>query len=1057
MRRSTPARNHNRAPAPTLALLALAGVAQLAQAQSVVYRYQENFDAYATTTSPFGPPSLTANGWIFRNQSANRTATYWRISDWVTESIVPTSGGRMLAANANWDNGTRIISSWMILPAVPTQQAGDVIQYVINGWAYSDNQIELRYSPSGGTSTGTTYSDVGDFTDLITSTPLTPNTWTAVSQTVPGNGRLALRWVNPQVTTYQSPSVYVDTLSITATAIDPPLPQNGETVTWTAAMSPITIRANTTIPAGGTVNVEPGVTINMQNNATLTVSGTLNLNGTQAARITVNHASNYPPAVEVINGALNAVHTTWTGQLRPSGGGQVLITDSSFVGPRGLIYSPLYMGTGYATIARTTFTNSELTISNYTLRLEDLTLSNTFARLVRDYAFMDNVVVDGKSLDVDGHLQGTWLHDLTVRNNTAGYGLGLGTSNFDIDPTVLLTNNNVPATLAGGILPGSVLPTTGNTNNYVQVASGDQGSQAIWSDAGLPYMVPSFRTQFGGSLYILPGVEVRLASDAGMINQVGDTRVLGEPENPVLFTRHHPLGKWYPLQNFDRFRHAILEGAYTAAAWPSQLGWGFMDDCIVRNNDLGVTGQAIVRKTQFLNNGLGADVSMLQDLLGETNPNAFEGNGHGVSDAHDARFNWWGSPDGPFAGDTVTAGVPFEPWRTERPDYTDYAPIVTLQKHSFIARPGNKMILTWTARDNGTIVRQRVLMSLDGDIVQGNLSEPVIVLTDNLAGDVRSFEFEVPAPVTRFFGASNIRVESIDNAGQIGWDDLHLYAEREEPGELVITSPTGGEFTAGQNMGQVCYQRQGTHPGGGSVNAYIHLENTDQWISLGGVTTNLGCLPLDLIAPWVSTDRARIVFSLFTGGGISQPEYYFGQPFTIRPHPIAGDAAPSITMSQPTEGQSVQGGSVLPIRWTASDDIGLRAFHVQVSTDAGRTWSFIARDLPADTTAYDWQLPDSTGNTDVRVKIVAVDLNFQDTAAVAAIAITPGTRTINTCSADFNGDGDTGTDQDIEAFFACIGGTCCDTCGSADFNNDGDTATDQDIEAFFRVLGGNPC
>src|SRR5207244_2329466 len=57
-------------------------------------------------------------------------------------------------------------------------------------------------------------------------------------------------------------------------------------------------------------------------------------------------------------------------------------------------------------------------------------------------------------------------------------------------------------------------------------------------------------------------------------------------------------------------------------------------------------------------------------------------------------------------------------------------------------------------------------------------------------------------------------------------------------------------------------------------------------------------------------------------------------------------------------------------------------------------------------------------------------------------------------SADFNHDGDTATDADIEAFFACIAGNCCATCGTADFNGDGDTGTDADIEAFFRVLAG---
>jgi hypothetical protein len=66
----------------------------------------------------------------------------------------------------------------------------------------------------------------------------------------------------------------------------------------------------------------------------------------------------------------------------------------------------------------------------------------------------------------------------------------------------------------------------------------------------------------------------------------------------------------------------------------------------------------------------------------------------------------------------------------------------------------------------------------------------------------------------------------------------------------------------------------------------------------------------------------------------------------------------------------------------------------------------------------------------------------------------------NACgSHDYNGDGDFGTDQDIEAFFACLGGNCCALCfcQGSDFNGDGDFGTDQDIEAFFRVLGGGNC
>jgi len=63
------------------------------------------------------------------------------------------------------------------------------------------------------------------------------------------------------------------------------------------------------------------------------------------------------------------------------------------------------------------------------------------------------------------------------------------------------------------------------------------------------------------------------------------------------------------------------------------------------------------------------------------------------------------------------------------------------------------------------------------------------------------------------------------------------------------------------------------------------------------------------------------------------------------------------------------------------------------------------------------------------------------------------------CSADFDGDGDEGTDADIEAFFIVLAGGVCPTgdCDSTDFDGDGDEGTDADIEAFFRVIAGGPC
>ncbi|HET9481787.1 MAG TPA: Ig-like domain-containing protein, partial [Candidatus Polarisedimenticolia bacterium] len=653
--------------------------------------------------------------------------------------------------------------------------------------------------------------------------------------------------------------------------------------------------------------------------------------------------------------------------------------------------------------------DSEFTVTNYTLVLRDITLNDSTSRFIRDYPFMTNVTADGKGIAVDAAPQGTLLDTVAVRNVTSppggqggstGFGLGLLDGNFLIGPSVTLTNNTYPIQIySAGILPGSRLPATGNINNLIYVPGQDHaGSSTIWADAGLPYFIAEHYAQRGGSLKILDGARVRVASGAGMASDPGYVAVYGTEERPVTFDQADPGEPWFPLQLFYRIRHAVIDGATTGAAWPSSKGWGFLDSSIVRNcSGFGVIGSGIVKKTLFQNNATGASVQFNQiDLNGNTNPNAFEGNTVGVSAAGNARYNWWGSPTGPTVadnpggtGDPVAAGVPYLPFRTVRPDFNDAPPIVQLEPHALLARPGEKLILTWKARDDGAIVSQRVILSMDGDIVQGNLVEAPIVLAGNLPGTRRSIEFTMPEPGSRWFGSSNIRVESTDDAGQIGWDDLHIYAEADEPGQLVLASPLAAVVTAGADLGPVCWQAQQINPIGGMVDAHLLLENTGEYISLGGVTTYLNCLSGSLTAPFVSTDRARIVLSLFTGGGVSQPEYYFGPAFAIRPDSRVQDAPPTVVMTSPAPGATVPGGTTLPIRWIAGDDVSVRVVHIQVSTDGGRTWSFIARDLPGNPGAYDWQVPPSAGGRDVRVKVVAVDEHFQDSSDGGAVASLP--------------------------------------------------------------------
>jgi len=106
---------------------------------------------------------------------------------------------------------------------------------------------------------------------------------------------------------------------------------------------------------------------------------------------------------------------------------------------------------------------------------------------------------------------------------------------------------------------------------------------------------------------------------------------------------------------------------------------------------------------------------------------------------------------------------------------------------------------------------------------------------------------------------------------------------------------------------------------------------------------------------------------------------------------------------------------------------------------------------------------ENLGQIDVSLwTLAALGDPYGTTLSIHADRGNPGSYTApscNPCTSDFNGDNDFGTDQDIEAFFACLAGFCCPTCDphGSDFNRDGDFGTDQDIEAFFRVLAGGSC
>jgi hypothetical protein len=321
------------------------------------------------------------------------------------------------------------------------------------------------------------------------------------------------------------------------------------------------------------------------------------------------------------------------------------------------------------------------------------------------------------------------------------------------------------------------------------------------------------------------------------------------------------------------------------------------------------------------------------------------------------------------------------PFRVTRPDFTDSPPLVTLQAPFFLAEPGTKQVLTWTAEDDDAVVSQRIVFSPANDFAL-----PVVVAAALPPGQ-RAFAWTVPPIGFQVSGSpAYVRVVSTDTAGQEGWDQAELLIPSDDlAGVATITSSLAGPFTPGQQV-DVCYVTAGTDLGFGGVDGYMFLEGDQRVFGIGGLATTSGCLG-GLEMPYVSTDTARIGLRI-NGSCCNRVKWIFSECFAIRPDPRIGDAPPEVTLLSPSSGATLAAGSVVAVTWDATDDEELRSFDVHASYDGGRTWHVVVADLPADARAFPWILPDGSETPDARVRVVARDLRFQNTSDCAGTPVT---------------------------------------------------------------------
>jgi hypothetical protein len=795
----------------------------------------------------------------------------------------------------------------------------------------------------------------------------------------------------------------------------PPIPRPGQSVTWAAANSPFQICTDLTVPRGGRVIVEAGVQLQFQAH-TLTVSGVLNAQGQTENHIIITATSNFPPAITLQGGTINMAFADVTGQIR-GGPGRMIISDTRFIGPNGLIFTldilppnlpPVF------TLTRCSFLNTQMQITDTYLRLRDCNFTNTITQVLRGYACLRGVnTVQGQSLAILREtfqaIQPLFVDGVRASNVSTAGGLSLTGGSFFLGPSNLLQGNLYPVDIEGGLLPRSAVPHTGNTNNMIWAHNG--GSQGVmrWANLGLPYLVTNL-INGGGPLTIDPGVTVKFdptVTGLAGLSIVSTRRVIakGLPNQLITFDALNPAAPWDGL-HFDT---NSTEGSNLDYAVVSRARFGVtntdnflqISNSVIQDNQIGVNtntfGILTLSKTRVFNNVTGAQATPQGSLvLSAPNllSNWFQGNGTAVQNQAastvPAELNYWGHPTGPRTpqnpggqGDPITGPIDFQPFLTAPPAIANNPPVVgmvpfgfswygittIIRPPEFVAEAGEKLILRWNVSNSASVASQRILLSPASSNFDVFGATP-IVLANNLSPTTTSREVTVPAIAFQPTNTNQfLRIVATDSSGQQGWDQTPLIVPSGRiTGNIQITTNYSGQTFIGGHAAPAINWTGSAN--GGTTEGFIFLESDGGLVSLFGGNATL---------PVLSTDTARLVVLSYSNS--NDIKWFFSNSyFSIRPDPRLGLQPPQVHLTSPAPGAVFSGGSVVPITWTASAPEGLRSFDIQVSTNGGKTFHLITTGLAGASRSFNWRFPASSGISDVRVRVIARDKWFQNSS-----------------------------------------------------------------------------
>ena len=447
--------------------------------------------------------------------------------------------------------------------------------------------------------------------------------------------------------------------------------------------------AEVIVSAGGTLTVEPGVTVRHEYaySPSMSIRGTLIAEGAPGQAILFSRESSgrWQGLIfeDAGSGSLShciieqastcvATETNATGtvtitdtQLRDSSTGLRMEGGSVSLGSTTISASGSY-GIDCDDVVPTFLdTDNTITGGQYGLHISDVpdlelttTLMITGATIagVRLFNCMDPLVDNLIVTDCAGTYGALYLD--RCGDITLGSGNTIGGSGQE---------NSWPLSISAGSYPtaGCTIPATGNTNNDIQILGGTSTRSGIWRKfPDLDYVIHGTGPVIaeGTSLTIEPSVEVRLADESSDLDVRGELIAAGEPGQEIVFTSHDATtwaGLDFTLAGSATLTHCLIEHA-TNGIRLDGTGTVFLADCTLRNGATGIratSGTVTLHRTRITGNSeygvylygdgtciFGLSPDQWNDILDNGAELAGRALRNGDNDI-DTPYVWWGTVD----------------------------------------------------------------------------------------------------------------------------------------------------------------------------------------------------------------------------------------------------------------------------------------------------------------------------------------------------------------------------------------------------------------------------